>query len=68
MMFVKSPVARGGVQQECSKCMIVAQASVNEIVVPNMFPGFIIILLRGVVDVIQRDNRADALDILEAGF
>jgi len=51
------------------KCKIAAQPSVDEVVVPNVFPSFVVIIvLGGVMDIVKRDHRADALDILEAGF
>ena len=55
--------------EQCSKCKIVAQPSVDEVVVPNMFPSFVVItVLGGVMDIVKRDYRADVLDILEARF
>lgn len=56
------------VGQECLECKIVARPSANEVVVPNVFPSFVIILLVGVMNIVKHNHRADTLDILEAGF
>ena len=43
----------------------VVHPSVNEVVVPNVFPRFVVAIF---IDVVKRDHRADTLDILETGF
>jgi len=47
---------------------MIARPSVDEVVVPNVFPRFVIVAVGSVIDIIKRDHRADTLDILEAGF
>lgn len=47
---------------------MIAPPSVDEVVVPNVFPRFVIVVVGSVIDIIKRDYRADALDILKAGF
>ena len=45
---------------------ITVQPSVNEVVVPNMLPGFIVIVLESAI--VKRNYFTDTLDKLEAGF
>jgi len=45
---------------------ITVQPSVNEVIVPNMLPGFIVIDLGSAI--VERDYLADTFDKLEAGF
>jgi len=45
---------------------ITVQPSVDEVIVPNVLPGFIVIALGSAI--LERDYLADTLDKLEAGF
>ena len=53
---------------ECPEWETVARPSVVEVVVPNAFPGFIIVIAGGIVVLIESDHRADTLDVLKTGF